>query len=344
MGCRLPKGKPPPAGAPGERRTGDKAALFRYIRKAMTSDDCGRSGPEKPSPISPRGPRERASPWEILAPDPQRAPLVFASPHSGTAYSAAFLAATSLDLLTIRRSEDSFVDELFAAAPALGAPLLRAHFPRAYVDVNREPFELDPDMFEDELPSYANTQSSRVAAGLGTIARVVSSGQEIYRGKLRFADAAERINGYYRPYHRALQALIDDTKARFGWCALIDCHSMPSVGGPLDPDAGRGRADFVLGDCFGSACGAVITRTVEETLRGMGYAVVRNKPFAGGYTTRHYGRPASGVHTLQIEINRALYMDERRIARSDRFPAVAQEMTRVIAALCRAGAVDLAAE
>jgi N-formylglutamate amidohydrolase len=291
-----------------------------------------------------RGRRGAENPWEILAPDHQRVPLVFASPHSGTDYSPEFLTATSLDLLTIRRSEDSFVDELFAAAPELGAPLLRAHFPRAYVDVNREPFELDPDMFEDELPSYANTQSSRVAAGLGTIARVVSSGQEIYRTKLRFADASQRITGFYRPYHRALKSLTDETRNRFGWCVLVDCHSMPSVGGPLDPDAGRGRADFVLGDCFGTACGELVTRTVEEALRGLGYAVVRNRPFAGGYTTRHYGRPSSGVHALQIEINRALYMDERRIAHNDRFPAIRQEMTRVIASLCRMGALDLAAE
>jgi N-formylglutamate amidohydrolase len=296
----------------------------------MTSDTRGRQGAENP--------------WEILAPARQRVPVVFASPHSGTNYSREFLEATTLDFLAIRRSEDSFVDELFAAAPEHGAPLLRAHFPRAYVDVNREPFELDPDMFEDELPAYANTQSSRVAAGLGTIARVVSSGQEIYRSKLRFADAAERINGYYRPYHRALSQLIEDTRKRFGWCVLVDCHSMPSVGGPLDPDAGRGRADFVLGDCFGTACGEQVTRTVEDALRGMGHAVIRNRPFAGGYTTRHYGRPTTGVHALQIEINRALYMDERRIARAEGFAKMAQEMTKVVASLCRLGSLDLAAE
>jgi N-formylglutamate amidohydrolase len=296
----------------------------------MTDADDARRGAEKP--------------WEILAPAEQRVPLVFASPHSGTDYSPEFLDATSLDFLQIRRSEDSFVDELFAAAPEHGAPLLRAHFPRAYVDVNREPFELDPDMFEDELPAYANTQSSRVAAGLGTIARVVSSGQEIYRSKLRFADAADRINGYYRPYHRALSQLVETTCKRYGWCVLIDCHSMPSVGGPLDPDAGRGRTDFVLGDCFGTSCAELVTRTVEDTLRGLGHAVTRNQPFAGGYTTRHYGRPATGVHALQIEINRALYMDERKIVRGERFHDVVGEMTRVIASLARLGTLDLAAE
>ena len=271
--------------------------------------------------------------WEIVAPSRQAVPLVFASPHSGTEYPEAFVKASNLDLLMLRRSEDSFVDELFADAPSHGAPLLRAHFPRAFIDPNREPFELDPAMFEDTLPAYANTQSSRVAAGLGTIARVVSTGQEIYIGKLRFADAADRINNYYRPYHCALADLVEATRKRFGHGVLVDCHSMPSVGGPMDPDAGRRRADFVLGDCFGQSCDNAVTDTVERALRGLGYHVVRNKPFAGGFTTRSYGKPRDGVHALQIEINRALYMDERLIERSAGFERVREEMSAVVAAL-----------
>ena len=180
--------------------------------------------------------------WEVLAPAEQTVPVVVASPHSGRAYPADFVANSPLDLLALRRSEDSFVDELIGAAPDLGIPLLRALFPRAYIDPNREPFELDPDMFEDALPDYANTQSSRVAAGLGTIARVVSSGQEIYSAKLKFSEAAARINENYRPYHRTLRDLLDTTRRRFGHYVLLDCHSMPSVGGPHDPDAGRRRA------------------------------------------------------------------------------------------------------
>ncbi len=168
--------------------------------------------------------------WDVLAPAHQTVPLVFASPHSGADYPPEFLAASRLDGLAIRRSEDSIVDELFAAAPTHGAPLLRALFPRAFIDPNREPFELDPTMFEDALPDYANTQSSRVAAGLGTVARVVSSGKEIYLHKLRFADAARRIDAHYRPYHRALRELLDATRQSFGCYVLIDCHSMPSVG------------------------------------------------------------------------------------------------------------------
>ncbi len=282
--------------------------------------------------------------WSILAPARQTAPLVFASPHSGRDYPADFVAGSGLDALALRRSEDCFVDELFAAAQQFGAPLLHALFPRAFIDPNREPFELDPAMFSDSLPDYANTQSSRVAAGLGTIAKVVSNGQYIYREKMRFAEAADRINTYYRPYHRALRRLVDETRGKFGFCMLIDCHSMPSVGGPMDPDAGRGRADFVLGDCFGSSCDAGVTATVEKTLRGMGYTVIRNKPFAGGFTTRSYGRPAEGVHALQIEINRALYMDEVMIERAPNKERVSEHLTEVVIALTGLASLDLAAE
>ena len=268
--------------------------------------------------------------WDVLAPDDQLAPVVLASPHSGRAYPADFVANSPLDLLALRRSEDSFVDDLFAAAPGLGIPLLRALFPRAYIDPNREPFELDPDMFEDALPDYANTQSSRVAAGLGTIARVVSSGQEIYAVKLRFSEAAARINANYRPYHRTLRELLDATRRRFGHYVLIDCHSMPSVGGPHDPDAGRRRADIVLGDCFASACSESVIRTVEQALKARGYAVARNKPFAGGFTTRHYGRPGQGLHALQIEINRGLYMDEDAIRPNGGMAKLKADMTALL--------------
>jgi len=283
-------------------------------------------------------------PWEILAPARQTAAAVFASPHSGAHYPASFVEGSPLGRLALRRSEDSFVDQLFIAAPDHGAPLLRAHFPRAFVDVNREPFELDPTMFADRLPDYVNTRSSRVAAGLGTVARVVSNGQEIYREKLRFTEIAERIKVYYRPYHRALRGLIDATLKDFGHCILIDCHSMPSIGGPLDPDAGRGRADFVLGDCFGAACANVVTSTVENVLQAQGYNVARNKPFAGGFTTRNYGRPRDGLHVLQIEINRGLYMDEKRIRPNQGFGLLAAQMTDVVQAVTMLGRMDLAAE
>lgn len=282
--------------------------------------------------------------WKILAPARQTAPVVFTSPHSGSRYPEDFVKASPLSRLALRKSEDSFVDELFMAAPEYGAPLLSALFPRAFVDVNREPFELDPAMFSDPLPDYINTQSSRVAAGLGTIAKVVSNCQEIYGEKLRFAEAAERIKTYYRPYHRALRRLTGETVRKFGYCILIDCHSMPSIGGPLDPDAGRGRADFVLGDRFGTSCAGIVTDTVDGALKALGYNVLRNKPFAGGFTTRNYGRPSDGQHAIQIEINRALYMDERRIRRHQGFSGFAEQMAGVVSSVTQLGRLELAAE
>lgn len=276
---------------------------------------------------------DRPQAVEILAPDEQTVPLVLASPHSGRAYPPAFLEQSALDPRTLRRSEDSFVDELFAAAPALGAPLLRALFPRAYLDPNREPYELDPTMFEGRLPDFVNARSPRVAAGLGTIARVVSNGANIYAHRLSFAEAEARIESLYRPYHAALRRLVEDTVARFGCCILIDCHSMPSTGGPLDKDNGLSRVDFVLGDCYGSACSSVVVDTAERVLRERGYRVVRNTPYAGGFTTRHYGQPQAGVHALQIETNRRLYMDEATHAKSARFARIAQDLGDVIAAL-----------
>lgn len=270
---------------------------------------------------------------EILRPERQTLPVVFASPHSGNRYPDSFTAASRLDFATLRKSEDSFVDEIFGAAPRYGAPLLKALFPRAYIDPNREPFELDPEMFAEALPSYVNTHSPRVAAGLGTIARVVATGAEIYRDKLSFAEAAERINALYRPYHRALQELIEATRTSFGWCLLIDCHSMPSVGGPMDADPGKRRVDFVLGDCFGAACDAAITTHVERVLAESGHTVTRNLPYSGGYTTVHYGRPRADVHVLQIEINRAMYMDEDRYTRLPGIAALTADIETLMGTL-----------
>jgi N-formylglutamate amidohydrolase len=250
-------------------------------------------------------------------------------------YPPDLLAASRLDPLSLRRSEDSFVDEIFGAAPQLGAPLLRAHFARAYLDANREPFELDPTMFEDELPDYVNVSSSRVRVGLGTIARIVASGEDIYAKKLRFADAERRIEQLYRPYHRALRQLVEATRERFGFYLLLDCHSMPSAAGPRE--RGRLRVDFVLGDCHGAACHPLVIETAQRVLLAKGYTVSRNAPYAGGYTTCHYGRPREGRHALQIEINRGLYMDEHSIDRKPFISQLTDDMSGLIAAL---GALD----
>lgn len=286
---------------------------------------------------------ERNEVYELSAPVRQTLAGVFASPHSGTDYRPEFLAQSRLDPVMLRRSEDAFVDELFQAAPRRGAPLIKAVFPRAYVDPNREPWELDAAMFAEPLPDYVNFHSPRVAAGLGTIARVVANGEEIYTRKLDFAEAARRIERYYRPYHAALETLVERTRERFGWCFLIDCHSMPSVGGPMDRDPGMRRVDFVLGDCHGASCGPALVETVESYLAALGYVVTRNLPYAGGYVTRHYGRPERGVHALQIEVNRALYMDEERVERRPRLERLAAEMDGLIAAIGALDGAELAA-
>ncbi|SLN35018.1 N-formylglutamate amidohydrolase [Oceanibacterium hippocampi] len=266
----------------------------------------------------------------IEAPAVQNLPFVYASPHSGRDYSETFLAASRLDPVTIRRSEDSFIDEVFAAAPECGAPLLKALFPRAYCDPNREPYELDPAMFAEPLPDFVNTTSVRVAGGLGTLARVVANGCEIYARKLSFAEAERRVRDCYNPYHRALARLLSDTRARFGFAVVVDCHSMPSIGGPMDQDDGDRRADIVLGDRYGTACAPALTDHAARALTDLGYRVARNAPYAGGHTTVRYGQPERGYHALQIEINRALYMDEERIERLPALGRLAADMTRLI--------------
>lgn len=265
--------------------------------------------------------------FELRRPAAARLPLILASPHSGSDYPADFVAASRLDPRALRRSEDSFVDELFAAAPSLGAPLLSARFPRAYLDLNRDAYELDPGMFSDALPDFVNAASPRVRMGLGTIARIVASGDEIYAGKLRFAEAQRRIDGIYHPYHRALRRLVEETEALFGGCLLIDCHSMPSAAGPI---CGSDGADIVLGDCYGAACAPAILESARRFFVARGFGVAINTPYAGGFTTEHYGDPHHGRHALQIEINRALYMDERKYRRKPRLAQLAAELAELI--------------
>lgn len=270
--------------------------------------------------------------FELRRPAAATLPLILASPHSGADYPEDFIAASRLDPLALRRSEDSFVDELFAAAPSLGAPLLAARFPRAYLDVNREAYELDPAMFSDALPRYVNAGSPRVRMGLGTIARIVASGEEIYSGKLRFAEAERRIEGLYHPYHRALGRLVEETSALFGGCLLLDCHSMPSATGSI---CGADGADIVLGDCYGAACAPAIVEGARRFFTTRGFAVAINAPYAGGFTTEHYGDPRRGRHALQIEISRALYMDQRNYRRKPRFSRLAADLAELVRQLSR---------
>src|SRR6516164_8743461 len=199
-------------------------------------------------------------PFEAIEPAECRGPILFNSPHSGRVYPREFLLASRLDLATLRRSEDSFVDELISGVLDRGHPLVRAHFPRCYVDVNREPYELDPRMFEGRLPSFANTRSMRVAGGLGTVARVVGDAQEIYRQRIPVDDALRRIESLYKPYHRALRRLLARIHGDFGAAILVDCHSMPSTAATRDE---RPRADVVLGDRYGTSCVSLVTDVIE---------------------------------------------------------------------------------
>jgi N-formylglutamate amidohydrolase len=273
---------------------------------------------------------ELSPPFEIVEPAEWRAPIIFNSPHSGSVYPHEFLSASRIDLTALRRSEDSFMDELIAGLTPRGFPSVRVNFPRSYVDVNREPYELDPRMFVGRLPSFANTRSMRVAGGLGTIPRVVGDGQEIYRERISVDDALARIEALYKPYHRALRRLINKAHQAFGVTVVMDCHSMPSIG--VSRDEPR-RPDVVIGDRYGTSCAALLPDMVEETMSAMGYSVGRNKPYAGGFITEHYGNPASGLHTVQIELNRSVYMDERRRERGPRFEQVAKDFAILADAL-----------
>jgi N-formylglutamate amidohydrolase len=271
--------------------------------------------------------------FEVEAPVLQNSPVVYCSPHSGSDYPEYFLEISQLDLLTLRQSEDCFIDEIFGAAPMLGSPLLKANFPRAYLDVNREPYELDPSMFEDSLPTYANTTSYRVAGGFGTVARMVAQGMEIYAGKLPVAEAERRIKNLYMPFHDTLARLLEDTAEQFGCSVLVDCHSMPSVAGRRTRSAGFQRPDIILGDRFGTSCAPVVVEAAERMLLNMGYSVARNAPYAGGHTVQRHGQPASGAHALQIEVSRGLYMDEQQIERLPGFDRLVDHMAELISAL-----------
>ncbi len=270
-----------------------------------------------------------ARPFRLARPDVQRVPFLFASPHSGRRYPAVLAAASRLDALALRRSEDAFVDELFAEVTGLGAPLLAAEFPRVFLDVNRGMGELDAGMFEGRLDVGVDAApSARVAAGLGVIPRIVRDGAEIYRGRLQPVEAQERLEKLHRPWHAALATMVEETRARFGVAVVVDCHSMPS---------GLGAPDIVLGDRYGAAASPLLSRLAEEAFAREGLSVARNAPYAGGHTTALYGRPNEGVHGLQIEINRRLYLDEEQIMKKPGFETL---RLKILAALTRLTAIS----
>ena len=270
-------------------------------------------------------------------------PLVFSSPHSGRDYAPAFIAQSVLDAHTLRSSEDAFVDELFDAAPACGAPLLAARVPRAWIDLNRACDELDPALIEGVPRSGHNP---RISSGLGVIPRVVANGRAIYAGRIGRAEAEARIEAAWRPYHAALRRLTDDSLAQFGEAVLIDCHSMPHEAIEAHARPGQPRPEVVLGDRFGAAARRDVMDRIEAAFLAAGLRVARNAPFAGAYITQAYGRPSRNANAIQIEIDRALYMDEDRITRRPDFDAFRDLIGGVVAEItgARPARLPLAAE
>lgn len=292
---------------------------------------------------------EQGPAFDLVMPEGVSSPMVFASPHSGRDCPESFRRASLLDAHDLRRSEDCHVDALFADAPACGAPLLAARYARAFVDVNREPYELDPLLFAEPLPIFANRDSERVRAGLGAIPRLVASGMPIHAAPLPLAEAERRLDLAYRPYHRELARLLHRARELHGHSILIDCHSMPSraLPGEFPPGPDGANPDIVLGDRHGESCDPRLADAAEACLVEAGYRVVRNRPYAGGYCTVRHGRPARAMHALQIEINRGLYLDESSYAKLPRFDRVRADMARLagrLAALDLGRPASLAAE
>lgn len=272
--------------------------------------------------------------YDVIRPDDRTSCVVFASPHSARTYPRSFLRRTVLDEHEIRSSEDAFVDQLFSVAPDHGAPLLCSRVPRAYVDLNRSADELDPALVQGARRQGHNP---RVASGLGVVPRVVANGRAIYRGKITMDEARMRIDSYWRPYHEALQGLLTEAHKSFGEAVLVDCHSMPheAVDGVARP--GARRPEIVLGDRFGAAARGDIVDRVEAAFVNAGFMVTRNAPFAGAYVTQAYGRPSRNQHAVQVEIDRALYMDEKRIRPNASYAGFKAAMDEVIAEIARIG-------
>lgn len=282
-------------------------------------------------------------PFTLELPARQTSYVVFASPHSGRYYPTDFLAKTVLDARVIRSSEDAFMDLLVKPATDFGAPFLHANYPRAYLDLNRACDELDPAVVVDVRAAAHNP---RIVSGLGVIPRVVANGREIYRGKIQLEEAKERIERVWRPYHNALESILNSTRAQFGEAVLIDFHSMPHEASDSVSKPAFARPQVVLGDRFGAAASSEMVDRIETVFLNAGLKVSRNAPFAGAYIVQNYGRPSKRQHAVQIEIDRALYMDEHKVRPSADFEAFKALMMQVVAELADIGCnrVPLAAE
>ena len=276
--------------------------------------------------------------YDLVRPQQHTSAVVFASPHSGRTYDVEFLQKTILDNHAIRSSEDAYVDRLFDAAPLLGAPLLSARAPRAFVDLNRACDELDPALIDG---ARAHGHNPRVASGLGVIPRVVANGRAIYRGKLHMSAARQRIDEIWHPYHAKLQSLLDEAQVAFGQAVLIDCHSMPHEAMDGIARGGMRRPDIVLGDRFGAAASADVVDQIEQAFASAGFIVTRNAPFAGAYITQAYGRPSRRQHAVQVEIDRSIYMNEKQVRPHSGFEDVRTRLQHVMAKLVKIGQTDI---
>ncbi len=265
--------------------------------------------------------------YSVFAPAVQRVPFVFNSPHSGRYYPKSLLEASRLTPPQLRRSEDLYVDQLFSHIVEIGAPMLAANFPRAWLDVNREPYELDPKLFSEKLPGHANIRSMRVSGGLGTIPRLVAEHMPIYNVSPSLEEALDRVELIYRPYHETLRKLLAKTVMEFGHAVLVDCHSMPSSGSKSEDQS---RPDIIIGDRYGTSCNGSVSHELITRFSDLGYSVTRNKPYAGGFITEHYGRPLKGFHAVQIEINRSLYVDEDTLVPKVGFGALMEDIRNVM--------------
>jgi N-formylglutamate amidohydrolase len=288
------------------------------------NDRTRHRGPERDDPVLAE---LAARPFTVLAPTRQTVPFVFASPHSGRVYPPSFVAASRLDPISLRKSEDAFVEEMFDIAFTLGAPFIAARFPRAFVDPNRAAEELDPALFEGLGERAPRAPTTHVTAGLGVIPRLVREGLDIYPARLPAAEAEYRIEHFHRPYHAALASLVEETRARFGCAVVVDCHSMPS---------GVKGADMVIGDRHETSAAKELSAHAVAALKKLGFDVVKNAPYAGGYTTSLYGRPADGVHALQVEVNRALYLHEEKMEKAPSFSDCRELIGHFIARLVKA--------
>ncbi len=295
------------------------------MREWGTATDVGRD--EVRAAPTPRPPAYRLS-----RPSNNKAGVIVCCPHSGRFYPDELLSGSKLDRLALRRSEDAFVDELLAVAPDLGASLIVTDYARAYVDLNRAIDELDPELIEGVPQSGRRVPSPRVLAGLGVIPRTVGDGVDIYTRQLSFEEAQARLNEVYSPWHDAIAALIEGEKMALGQAVLLDCHSMPSSA------SGSPESDIVLGDRFGASCAPIFMSEALSFLRSKGLRVARNNPYAGGFATERYGKPAQNQHSLQIEINRSLYMVEGAMSKRASFAAVADTLAGLISRI-----VDVAA-